>query len=361
MRDFIAYIFLVLSLTLASCSGGIKVNIEGELSDNAASEVYLIVQNIEADTISSAKVGADNRFTLQGKVDEPTTAFICDDNGNALAVFLTENAPLKLKPQHPSGYIAEGGPINDKYNLILKRVSALAEQAVNIDFSEATAQEEYESIAFKYNDAISTAISDNLDNIIGVELFLSHEVRRMTAEDMRVRFCQFSDKMQNLKAMQEFEKYISIFEQTEIGKYFLDAEVEKISGDKLHFKEVCGRGKWVLIEFWATWCESCLADLPGLKTIYEKYALQGFELLAVSLDKEPARWKAYIAQNGLLWNNVIDLGEEELSPSKVYGLQSIPTNLLIAPDGKIVARDLSVEALEHELEHIFGNGEDAEQ
>ncbi len=358
-NTFIYLLLLVLTgLMVSSCSHDIKVNIEGRLTDNAASEVYLIVQHIEADTISSATVATDNTFTLKGNVKEPTTAFICDDNGNALAVFLTENTPLKLTPQHPSGYIAEGGPINDKYNLILKRISALAEQAVNIDFSEETAQEAYESIAFKYNDAISTAISDNLDNIIGVELFLSHEVRGMTAEDMRVRFGQFSEKMQSLKVMQDFEKYISIFERIEIGKHFLDAEAESLSGEVVHFKEVCGRGKWVLIDFWATWCEPCLEQMPSLKNLYEKYALQGFETLAVSLDKEPDRWKAYIAQNGLLWNNVIDLGEKKLSPSKVYGLQTIPTNLLISPEGKIVARDLSPEALEHELEHIFHTHEE---
>lgn len=344
---------LFLGTMLCSCSSSIKVDIRGKLSDNAASEVYLVVEDTQIDTLAHATVRADNTFHLRGEVAEPRTAFICDDNGNALAMFLTEEADLQLKPQLPSGYLVEGGPINDKYNLILKRISALAEQAISIDFAEETAQEEYESLTFKHHDAIATAISDNLDNIIGVELFLSHEVRGMTAEDMRVRFGQFSPQMQGLKVMQEFEKYISIFEKIEIGKDFLDAEVENLSGETLRLSDVCGKGKWVLIDFWATWCEPCLNQMPLLKALYERYALQGFEVLAISLDKEVGRWKAFVAQNGLLWYNVIDT-ESEQSAAKTYGLQSIPSSFLISPEGKIVARDLSAEALAHELEHIFG-------
>ena len=344
---------LFLGTMLCSCSSSIKVDIRGKLSDNAASEVYLVVEDTQIDTLAHATVRADNTFHLRGEVAEPRTAFICDDNGNALAMFLTEEADLQLKPQLPSGYLVEGGPINDKYNLILKRISAIAEQAINIDFAEETAQEEYESLTFKHHDAIATAISDNLDNIIGVELFLSHEVRGMTAEDMRVRFGQFSPQMQSLKVMQEFEKYISIFEKIEIGKDFLDAEVENLSGETLRLKDICGKGKWVLVDFWATWCEPCLNQMPLLKALYERYALQGFEVLAISLDKEVGRWKAFVAQNGLLWYNVIDT-ESEQSAAKTYGLQSIPSSFLISPEGKIVARDLSAEVLAHELEHIFG-------
>lgn len=347
-------LLLFLGAILCSCSQAISVDIRGKLSDNAASEVYLVVEDTQIDTLARAKVGDDNTFHLKGEVTEPRTAFICDDNGNALAVFLAEKAKLELKPQRPSGYMVEGGPINDKYNLILKRISALAEQAMNIDFEKETAQEEYESLTFKHHDAIATAISDNLDNIIGAELFLSYEVRGMTAEDMRVRFGQFSKQMQNLSVMREFEKYISIFEKIEIGKNFLDAEVESLSGDTMHLKEVCGRGKWVLVDFWATWCEPCLEQMPQLKALYEKYVLQGFEVLAISLDKEQARWKAYVEQNGLLWLNAIDTDSPQ-SAAKTYGLQSIPSSFLISPEGKIVARDLDAESLAHELEHIFGD------
>ena len=348
------YIINILAICLLfSCSKSVKIDIEGRLTDKAASMVYLVVDGITPDTLASAPVAADNSFRLRGEIAEPTTAFICDDIGNTLSMLLTESAKLRLRPVPEGGYITEGGPINDKYNLAMSRLSDIARQIMALNTNAETAEEEYESLMARYHDILTTTITDNLDNIVGVELFLAQESNGMSAQDMRVRMAQFSEQMRNLAPMKQFAEYIEQYARTEVGQPFIDMELHTTTGGK-QLSEVC-KGKWVLLDFWATWCEPCMAEMPTLIQAYEKYAIRGLEICAVSLDMDPERWRAFITENNLLWTNAIDLPlEGELSAAEIYGLQTIPANFLISPQGEIVAKNLYGENLLHELAHRLG-------
>lgn len=338
---------------LAACSKSVKIDIEGHLANNSASVVYLVVDGAEPDTLASAPIKADNTFRLQGEVAEPTAAFICDDNGNTLSMLLTESAKLRLRALPEGGYITEGGPVNDKYHLAMERLSDVAEQIMTINLEEESAEEEYESLLARYHNILSTTITDNLDNIVGVELFLSQESREMTAEDMRVRMAQFSPKMQDLVPMRQFAKYIEQYARTEVGQPMIDMELNTLTGYK-NLSEI-SKGRWVLLDFWATWCLPCLHEIPILQQAYEKYAIRGFEICAVSLDMEEERWRSYVEGNNLLWTNAIDLPREgQPSAANLYGLQSIPANFLISPQGEIVAKNLHGEELIHILAHHLG-------
>ena len=349
-----AFTLLGILFMLVGCTHKINIDIKGQLIDSGASMIYMVVENTTADTLASAAINTDNTFHLVSKVAQPTTAFLCDDNGNALTMFLTEDSPLTLLPADGGGYVVEGGPINDKYNLTMRQLSDLARQIINIDQSSETAEEEYESLLAKYHDAIATSITYNLDNIIGVELFIHQESRNMTAEDMHVRFAQFSKQMQNLPQMKQFMEYIEVLQRSQVGKPFIDATTQTITGQEVQLSNICGKGKWVLLDFWASWCTPCVQDIPMLKAAYERYALMGFEICAISLDPDIDRLRDFIAEEELLWYNLIDQPSEDATPiSKLYGVQYIPTNFLISPDGKIVAHDLHGEQLLHELQHYI--------
>lgn len=349
-------ILSILSLAaMCACNRSTKFDIEGRLTDNAASIVYLIAENTTVDTLATAAVAADNTFRLRGEAAEPATAFVCDDNGNALAMLLIENRRLHLTPTG-NGYMAEGGPINDKYNIIVRRLSDVTRQIAELDPHDENLEEHYETLMMKYRDILSTAISDNLDNIIGVELFLNQEAQGMAAEDMRVRLAQFSPRMRELSAMRRFADYIDICARTETGQPMIDIDMTTISGDSVSLADLCGRHRWVLLDFWATWCEPCLQEIPVLQQAYTRYALQGLEICSISLDRDPERWRSFVARNQMLWTNAIDSPQEgETSAADIYGLQTIPANFLISPDGIIVARNLYGQELMHELETRFGS------
>lgn len=114
------------------------------------------------------------------------------------------------------------------------------------------------------------------------------------------------------------------------------------------------RGKYLLIDFWASWCGPCRRENPNVVKVYNQYKEKGFEILGVSLDSDKTRWLNAIQQDGLTWHQVSDLKGWQNSAAQQYGVRSIPHTVLLDPQGKIVARNLRGAALEQKLAEIFG-------
>ena len=125
------------------------------------------------------------------------------------------------------------------------------------------------------------------------------------------------------------------------GVKFTDFEVK---GSK--FSDYVGKGKYILVDFWASWCGPCKAEVPYLKNVYEKYAGKDFDILGVAVwDKDKATEKA-IKDLSLPWNQIINA---QSIPTDLYGIQGIPHIILISPDGTILKRNLRGADIEAEV------------
>lgn len=113
------------------------------------------------------------------------------------------------------------------------------------------------------------------------------------------------------------------------------------------------RGKVVMIDFWASWCGPCRKENPHVKKLYAQYKDKGFDILAVSLDRQKSRWTAAIEADGLPWHHVSDLKGWKNEVALSYGVSSIPQTVLVDKDGKIIARNLRGPALDQKLAEIF--------
>jgi len=113
------------------------------------------------------------------------------------------------------------------------------------------------------------------------------------------------------------------------------------------------KGKVVLVDFWASWCGPCRAENPAVVAAYQKYKDKGFDVLGVSLDQNKDKWLQAIQKDGLTWTHVSDLKGWQNEAAKKYSVTSIPFNVLIDKDGKVLAKGLRGPALEEKLAEIF--------
>lgn len=139
-----------------------------------------------------------------------------------------------------------------------------------------------------------------------------------------------------------------------VGKQFTDLEEPDVDGNMHKLSEYVGKGKWVLVDFWASWCGPCLREMPNVVKAYETYHAKGFDIVGLSFDNKKEPWVKAIADQNMPWTHLSDLKGWRTVASAVYDVNSIPDNLLIDPQGKIVARGLRGEALQAKLKAIFG-------
>jgi peroxiredoxin len=140
---------------------------------------------------------------------------------------------------------------------------------------------------------------------------------------------------------------------TAIGKIAPDFEQPDTLGTLVKLSDL--RGKYVLVDFWASWCGPCRAENPNVVKAYAKYNEKGFTVLGVSLDQPGKKeaWIAAIHKDNLTWTHVSDLKFWDNAVAKLYGIQSIPQNYLLDPQGKIIASNIRGEELEKKLAEIF--------
>ena len=113
------------------------------------------------------------------------------------------------------------------------------------------------------------------------------------------------------------------------------------------------KGKYVLLDFWASWCGPCRGENPNVVAAYERFKGNNFTILGVSLDNKKDAWEQAIKEDGLTWTQVSDLKGWSSSAATLYAVQSIPSNFLIDPTGKIIARNLRGSELEEMLQQIL--------
>jgi thiol-disulfide isomerase/thioredoxin len=158
----------------------------------------------------------------------------------------------------------------------------------------------------------------------------------------------------NTKAGQNVDKVLASVEKTaevnkvknalKVGVKFPDFDEKDTSGKAL---SIAGfKGKVVLLDFWATWCGPCVAELPSVLKTYEKHHSNGFEIIGISLDQDQAKLSAFVKERKMAWVQYFDGKGWENKLAQKYGINSIPATYLLDGEGKIIAKDLRGEALE---------------
>lgn len=136
-----------------------------------------------------------------------------------------------------------------------------------------------------------------------------------------------------------------------INQPAIDFTQNDINGNPISLETF--KGKYILLDFWASWCEPCRRENPNLVEVYKKYHEKGFEIVGISLDEDKEAWANAIKKDNLTWPQLSDLKGEANEVAKLYNVTALPYNYLIDAKGMLVARLLKKERLQNKLKEIF--------
>jgi len=148
-----------------------------------------------------------------------------------------------------------------------------------------------------------------------------------------------------------FKRKLDVARRIDVGLQAPDISLTDISGKEVSLSSY--RGKITLLDFWASWCGPCRMENPAVVKAYKAYHDKGFDIYAVSLDASKAPWKAAVAKDSLAWTQVSDLKGWKSPAAVLYGIQAIPSNILIDKNGLILAKNLRGEELEKKLAELL--------
>lgn len=346
-------IFATLAAALCSC-GGSNFTIMGQIGLAPGDSVFLF--GSDQSTLAAGVIGPDSTFTLQGHISMPDDATLNNRDKTQIPVpLLLEAGAIRIEPDSLEAvYNVWGTPLNDSIVVMNKKMLALREEYLTM--TAQTPREEVEALMERFNQIPSQMISANLDNVLGLKLFSNYEFPSGLQDDstamaaMKARMDTFSPAMQAHPIMQRLHEQLAARERIQLGKPFVDLELENTAGQLVSLSSLTGPGHWVLLDFWATWCGPCKEEIPYLKKAYAAYKELGFEIYAVSLDADKSRWQKYVAEEGMSW---INLRGDRTTATTDYCILSIPTNYLISPEGILIAKNLRGEDLEAKLAEVM--------
>jgi peroxiredoxin len=217
-------------------------------------------------------------------------------------------------------------------------------------------EQKIDSLDAEANEKIyGTYVKQNPQSPVAFYAFKNWAGYEIDAAKVEPVFATLPAAVRNSFSGKDMQQKIAIAKKTGVGQIAMDFTQNDTLGKPVALSSF--RGKYVLLDFWASWCGPCRAESPNLVAAFRKYQEKGFQVLSVSLDRPGARdkWLQAIHADGLAWYHVSDLQFWNNAVAGQYGIQAIPQNLLIDPAGKIVAKNLHGPALDKKLAAIYNN------
>ncbi|MCA0429257.1 MAG: AhpC/TSA family protein [Bacteroidetes bacterium] len=218
------------------------------------------------------------------------------------------------------------------------------------DSLSKTFEEPYTQIMAGFNEELSKKILTHKDKYSSIMAIQGMEPDKF-ADLYKALDEGLQKKYADDKNVKMFHEIVTKMLASALGQSAAEISLPNPDGKIISLSQF--KGKYVLIDFWASWCGPCRKEMPNVVAAYAKFKDKGFEIFGVSLDQSKDKWIEAIAKDGITWPQVSDLKFWDSEPAKQYGVQSIPYTVLIDKEGKIIAKNLRGDELEKKLAEIL--------
>lgn len=306
---------------------------------------------------------ANGTFTFEGAQDSVVNRYITysKDGDGVYVDFFLENGKIKVNLSKDDKS-ATGTPNNDAYQEIRKKINAIDQKQAAIyqamgdstltDDQKMAKQKEFSELEEAYSQAIKEGVQKNITNPVGIMLFKQSFYENST-EDNDALLKQIPASYQNDETIVKIKDITEKQKATAAGQKFIDFEMLTPDGKPVKLSDYVGKGKVVLVDFWASWCGPCRREMPNIVEAYAKYKGKNFEIVGVSLDQDADKWKDAIKKLNITWPQMSDLKGWQNEGAQLYAVNSIPHTMLVDADGTILARGLHGEKLQTKLEEVL--------
>ena len=351
--------------TVTSMAGG-DVTISGSIT--GLGNEYLELSHQEEDGIKRDTLqGTMDKFTFTTKLKEPTQYVlgVLEAGEKPTLLFFADPGTISINGAVDSLDKAgvKGGATQTEYKNATASLNKIFEKATPYYEQFGQAQQNGDEVTVKKIKAIFDSLNaeagryvlnyaaSNKSSLVAINFLTISKANGGQPDEIAKLLDGFEEPVKNSIIGRRLKAELDAGKSTAIGGIAMDFTQNDINGKPVSLSSF--RGKYLLIDFWASWCGPCRAENPNVVKAYNAYKNKGFEILGVSLDQSKEPWLAAIKKDKLAWTQVSDLKGWENAVSQKYRIESIPASFLLDKDGKIIARDLRGEALEKKLKELM--------
>jgi peroxiredoxin len=357
--------FLLLLIAASCVNGHNKFTINGTVAGRDTGWVFLHKISPENKMIAADSVKLEKgKFKFTGTVVSPELYLLTVKGVPGAKPFFIDNGEISftVKTDSIDKSVVTGSKSNDEYTAY-KLSQAPFNKAMEAAYSKYVIAEnkkdttlvkaiekEYDSINKNMTNASINYVLKNKQSVVAA-FVASNMLYELSLGKLDTIVKNFSGSLSKNNYVIKIKEQAEALRNVQIGKPAPEIALNDTTGKPLKLSSL--KGKYVLIDFWASWCGPCRAENPNVVKAFNKFGEKGFTVYGVSLDDNKEKWVNAIKKDGLAWTHVSDLKKWANAAAKQYAVMSIPANFLLDKEGKIIASNLRGEDLEKKLGEIF--------